>query len=1140
MRSDRKRAEELGRYGISLDRIKAERKEPRLFLCAIRGMLIFMAAFGTLGGIVSAFDIDYRTFRVAAVLFIVSMLIAFIYFNKVTFYVGYLLLLGGFAWFSMRYFLYVNSGFQAFLNISAKIYGSYFRLSALREATELISDRYETISMVMIFLGIVLALLLNISISAYMSLVLTFLITFLPLQVAFYVERKVPLTFLIMLLTVYISVMMLKRSGNFALPSKYGKEHVFETIYEKKIKKHRVVHKYLVSGMGMISVAAFSAVIAAAFMLAMNGMLEKTADNEEITNSVKVKTDEYVKTIAQGGISALFNRYDATGGLSRGRLGGIGTVNPDFQTDLIVRFVPYSAESLYLRTYVGKSYGDNRFWPAFTNFEADVSRKVVNSSGKSVTEIGWSDDDYIPVLAGNESEEPVTVDPLDQYEVILSPEVTDLIPTETDGTAGSSENTTINEQVYGEPEGYQVTINGVPVEISQRLGDSWYEILSVWTGKFSGSEQLGWEKYGKIWIGNVGADTEGEYLPYFSFYSTNSKGRSKRSYTDKWRDFASGGTVLGTISDDGFGPAFELIDEDETIKEYAPENAIEAYEGLFLPYQTSGYYQPNPMISKDYENYVYAHYLDVPDDMKISLDKVAREAGIDTLALEANNLREKYKNDRFTLLSNVLFGDNDLSYAEKEKAVTLLRSKLIDSYYYEGLRFNIDTDHAGPGSYDTEAAADIDRIADEWVIKMLRQAAEVSWENAQFDADAANSARAYEYVADLYEAHMDKYPVNEYEYAASVIDRDDYLQMQKLRLQILSTLKAFYRNEFSYTMSPGRTPSDEDVVEYFLTQRRRGYCAHFASSACLLLRSVGIPARYVEGYVVKAEDVAEGKVIDDDVSNWKYGDYGFEGTAVVEAEISDASAHAWIEVYIDGYGWIPYEMTPPSDEDEVGGGLLGFLSGIITGSRRQQASQDNNGGSGTEDHSDGTETLKSEKSVFAGISFLLIPMLWLIGAAVVIIICIFAIKRLLYINKLKRLERNGDYREALLIRYRSLLNELKKKRIVTTENPTVSEAFGELTGFMEDRKTDSDKKERVLSKNGNAAEGNASAESTEGSNIPEEKARGGSRYDETGRDREILTGYINSAAFADVGIEEAVYDEAVRIIESVRHSIRKK
>ena len=360
-----------------------------------------------------------------------------------------------------------------------------------------------------------------------------------------------------------------------------------------------------------------------------------------------------------------------------------------------------------------------------------------------------------------------------------------------------------------------------------------------------------------------------------------------------------------------------------------------------------------------------------------------------------------------------------------------------------------------------------------------------------------------DFLIELYENNRDRFSENSYSYAADAVDYEDYLKMQKLRLQILRELKNFYRNEFSYTLSPGRTPLGEDVVEYFLTKRRRGYCAHFASSACLLLRSLGIPSRYVEGYVIQGQDVAEAKVVDEDISNWKYGNYGFEQSAVVEAEISDASAHAWIEVYIDGYGWIPYEMTPPSDEDTLGGGILGFLSGIITGRQRQQLSGNSGGGSQTEDHSDDAERTANEKSVFAGISFLLIPLLWLIGIGFTIAVCIFAIKRVLYLRRLKKLEKDENYNEALLIRYRKMLGELRRKGFVHAENPTVSAFFDELS-------------ERIAEKE----PGDGTAEAIK-------------------QDMRKLSVIVNSAAFADAKTGREEYSDAVTMMDSVGRSLKK-
>ncbi|MCD8098118.1 MAG: transglutaminase-like domain-containing protein [Lachnospiraceae bacterium] len=97
----------------------------------------------------------------------------------------------------------------------------------------------------------------------------------------------------------------------------------------------------------------------------------------------------------------------------------------------------------------------------------------------------------------------------------------------------------------------------------------------------------------------------------------------------------------------------------------------------------------------------------------------------------------------------------------------------------------------------------------------------------------------------------------------------------------------FYDEGFYYTKVPGATPSGEDFIEYFLTQQQKGYCTHFASAGVMLMRRLGYQARYVEGYIITPEQSAEGGTI----------------------TVTDRSAHAWCEVFIEGVGWFPLEFT---------------------------------------------------------------------------------------------------------------------------------------------------------------------------------------------------------------------------------------
>ncbi|BCJ92514.1 hypothetical protein acsn021_00830 [Anaerocolumna cellulosilytica] len=98
-----------------------------------------------------------------------------------------------------------------------------------------------------------------------------------------------------------------------------------------------------------------------------------------------------------------------------------------------------------------------------------------------------------------------------------------------------------------------------------------------------------------------------------------------------------------------------------------------------------------------------------------------------------------------------------------------------------------------------------------------------------------------------------------------------------------------YLNTLTYTTNIAKTPKGKDFVDYFLFEQQEGYCTYFATAMGVLARCAGIPTRYVEGFVVDYESM-----MDKDTY-----------------EVISSNAHAWIEAYIDGVGWIPFEPTPP-------------------------------------------------------------------------------------------------------------------------------------------------------------------------------------------------------------------------------------
>ncbi len=133
----------------------------------------------------------------------------------------------------------------------------------------------------------------------------------------------------------------------------------------------------------------------------------------------------------------------------------------------------------------------------------------------------------------------------------------------------------------------------------------------------------------------------------------------------------------------------------------------------------------------------------------------------------------------------------------------------------------------------------------------------------------------------------------------------------------VETLLDYFSANLSYTLAPGKTPSGEDFVLYFLEEQQKGYCTYFASAAALLLRAEGIPTRYVEGYRIDYADMLNGTLqAEETFGDWVTGSSSLGETAVVETAVTDVMAHAWIEVYSQELGWYPVEVTVGANLDE--------------------------------------------------------------------------------------------------------------------------------------------------------------------------------------------------------------------------------
>jgi len=170
----------------------------------------------------------------------------------------------------------------------------------------------------------------------------------------------------------------------------------------------------------------------------------------------------------------------------------------------------------------------------------------------------------------------------------------------------------------------------------------------------------------------------------------------------------------------------------------------------------------------------------------------------------------------------------------------------------------------------------------------------VNWESQYrkyvYDAYTYLPQNSLEEIKDEGKKHLVKTEAQKQDYINQVI-------------QMLAT-------DYKYSLNPGKVPEGKDFVEYFLYESKEGYCTYFATAATLMFRAAGIPARYVEGYTVFDSNIKNGvkssnfyfKTINGELIKNMYSEYTIT--------VKDSNAHAWVEGYEDGYGWVPIEVTP--------------------------------------------------------------------------------------------------------------------------------------------------------------------------------------------------------------------------------------
>ncbi len=630
----------------------------RFFVCLLRGFLIFLALFGITGLFITSLELTCNAFLIYLVEFVISMLVALLYYHKWLFNIGYILFFILFCIIAFYFMAYANSGFNAILNQALALVDEKLNLGGYREYTETISDRYVSITVCLILISFLGVCFFNSSISSYMNPTYLFLQLFPLVQICLYLDDSVNYFYIAVLILCWLSVFLIRRSGTYRI-NLNRKQELFFQCKEKAFQYRQKSIRKSMTGV-LVSGIVFG-VLFIGLTVGIAKLMPTGLRNNQ--SAMKSSTDRVVGEFAMNGLWGFFNTFQGTGGVNGGKLGGVRQVTMDFETDLIVNYVPYSLNATYLKGYVGEQYTGTE-WKQLKDYQ----------------------------------------------------------------------------ELYENPyyfEDFSELVNKESNLLRHRFEQG---------GQMSGK--------GKMQIINLDANTDYYYMPYYTQVNPSELIYAEGEYDLLKGDIVASETPLGRTYTLTYYP---LLDESRlgSIK-------------LDAAWETA-------RVERRYRKYVYEHYLQIPGGIRSDLEKICK----------AQNFH---------------------------------------------------------GSSE----------------------------------------------------------------------------------EIISQIQQYFYDNFMYSLSPGKTPSKRDFVLYFLTKQKRGYCTHFASAGAMLLRSMGIPARYVEGYCFLIESVVDTGVLqEENASDWYEGDSYLTSDAseqrVLSVDVTDSSAHAWVEVYIDGFGWVPVEFTTARTEERSSG-----------------------------------------------------------------------------------------------------------------------------------------------------------------------------------------------------------------------------
>lgn len=889
------------------------------------GLTAFLGSYGMVECFLGSLSIEHNSLLIGVVLLLLSLYVGAIYYKHKN--LGYLLFIMVYLRTILYYRQMANSGFATVLNQLQVILSYQVGLPASSRYVESVSDTRQAVSICAIYIGALIVVLLNIAIMEYMNVGDILFVTFPLAQLGMLFGMQPPaLSFVLMLLSwIFVGIMKVnfhyrqkkKKQSNFGYKRR-SHMHYLRYRTDGKAETQQLLH---MGGFTLLVILLISLLVPDAAIKSVGAL-----------NSWREEAIEEARNIVQNGFESYFGRQGA-GGVNGGKLGQVGTVRFDNQTDLIVRMAPYKTDRMYFKAYTGTVYTGRSFdevsnedWGEWRESSFSTNAEVINNASYDILRNRakrWEKEDKGPALS-----------PYYQGAVEIR-------------------NVGANKAYVYRPY-YAYLENDSSVQVGKR-----YLFVQDDVVNSNGAEELGKMQFVDYQLSPSEIDEvleEQRKKPARAVFTWTGYGATVagRGESDLPAMSQNRQNMLWLANIDGTD-AKRIVYLEEKVKK-AGKNGIYYLPGtLRYLLQDSSAYVPEAELGA-HTNLEVALVLEQLGEKLTGIKKEELEKGIrhwDEVIGEAN---DRYENRGVYVLestskqgqnSYVLDRDNDVLWMEAESVIntnfdtagSVLDKQINGLHYYYNAYGEKDEQHIGPedatGSvyfepdyvvaYDSQAVIGGDHMLYDGR-GFINASGTINKELDALGLENGNREELKDSITDyFYRGYVAEHNLSVPEETKEALEQfckehGIHPEDKDVVEKVIDALE----EQCSYVLNPGVTPADRDFVTYFLKDQQKGFCVHFASTATMLFRYLGIPARYCEGYVADYVDMFSGTIVTGQKSSsWiDHTQKGMGETAVLDVEITDAGAHAWTEIYLDDYGWVPVDATPASGIENDFGSFL--------------------------------------------------------------------------------------------------------------------------------------------------------------------------------------------------------------------------